>query len=99
MTGASAGWEPAHPTERPEFGQARHLLDVSVAAAEVGRLGEAMSRLHEALAVLGLDSRGEPIGNALLPEELTEDRRLVGARILLSVAFTQHELVDRASAS
>ena len=99
MSGASAGWEPAHLTEVPDFARALRLLDVSVAAAEVGRLGEAIGRLHEALAALGLDERGNPTGDPVLDDDVTDDRRLIGARILLSAAFTQHELGESAAAT
>ena len=99
MGGASTGWEPAHLTEVPEFGQALHMLDVSVAAAEVGQLGEAIDRLHEALDALGLDRRGDPVVTSQPDDHLAGDRQLVAARILLSVAFTQHELGESAAAN
>src|SRR5918998_4084584 len=98
MSGASTGWEPTHLTEVPEFGQALHMLDVSVEAAEVGRLGEAIDHLHEALDALGLDQRGDSVSPIRPDDHLARDRRLVGARILLSVAFTQHELGESAAA-
>jgi len=65
-----------------------------VAASEIGKLTEAVSLLRQALATLGLDERGELVGpdGAGLDGPARLGRRLVAARVLLSLAFSQHEL-------
>ena len=62
-----------------------------MAASEIGKLTEAVAMLRQALAALGLDERGEVVDP--VPDDAgTSARRLVAARVLLSLAFSQHEL-------
>lgn len=70
--------EDRAPVEEPDLVGARRLLDEGVAAMDRGRLSEAARLLHDALAALG--RHHPPAATAL------------AARILLSLAFTHHEL-------
>ncbi len=67
-------------------------------ASEIGKLTEAVAILQQALAVLGLDERGEVV-QPVPDDPRAVGRRLVAARVLLSLAFSQHELGHAAAAT
>ncbi len=81
--------------------EAHRLLALGIAEGADGRLSTAINDLERALAVLGLNPHGRvdrlvasgPSG----PD--TPDRIMLAARILLSLAFPQHELGHDAAAS
>ena len=88
------GTEPAATAEV----EARRLLARGVAAGIDGRLTTAIEDLERALAILGLSPRGRVVGrgdNFPGPPE----RIVLVARILVSLAFPQHELGRDAIAS
>ena len=66
-----------------------------------GRLSTAINDLERALAVLGLNPHGrvDRLVAAGSPAPTPPDRIMLAARILLSLAFPQHELGHDAAAS
>ena len=77
--------------------EAESLFVAGVVAAEQGDLSRAQSDQVRALALLGRDAHGRPLAPASGESNQPRERRLA-ARVLLSLAFSHHELGREAAA-
>ncbi len=77
--------------------EAQRLFAAGVTAAEAGDLSTAESNLVRALGLLGLDTHGRPL-KPRLPDRYEPGERRLAARLLLSLAFSSHELGRDAAA-